>query len=853
MELKNRQNFIKHVAEIISNNHNKDDESESYIFGISGKWGEGKTTFLKELAKELKKREFEDPIWINPWKFATDKISFLRYFIKSLSVYYQPNILKRIRNWINNKNFIEEFYYDESKSRIHPGWLLFVLLILIWIIIVYFYFPQEILYKFLKIKWILTLILIPVILAIVGKLISTQKNSKAISTLDRFEEKLNEVLQNIKDKRVVIFVDDLDRVTPGIAKDTLDNLRTFFDNKKLSFVVTGDHSVLERYLGIELLPNSSVAEQIDEGRRFLKKIFNVYWRLPLPLKIEIDIFINNEIGKRKEFRRIFNEGDLIIFKNYLNLYFEKNFRHIIRFLDTVLFSFKVVDNQISNNDNGKEKEYLQELKDNPLLVIRSLMIQDLCNPLFEEILKNSEILSNLEYAVQKQDNKNIDKILEKFKEKLSIAQLLFIKKFLFEKPRFHNQYGPAVKSIKTFLYFAADASFGDSRGPLPEDFKQYLKKGNSDDVKQSLLLSGGKKLNEALDAFYQLNDEATDLSEKKNIFLTLIKALIDIDADTLPQSKFLEGLQKYDFNYIKSQPVDEKVEFYYAYWQWLDNFKIKQTRSYLNKFNLTLEDINNLNFDNKFGIFASTIIFNRLVAYYDENKSDALHKMSDIFTKLDLKIVTSNFQDISKKLINDFTADINNSDLSEKRLQLLNKYSPTSLENLKENIFQSIQERNQDVWNWAKNNIDKLPFDMEDLQRQIVKALKSVTDFHFLLEIINFANNKILKQNGEFWKVILDQKKDILIENIGQIIDRQDLLSLSPDSVSAKRIFEDLYNKLKKVGQDEKIQYINFLNKNKWIWNQLDNMPKKRELKAMSRTKNQNIKNVLIAMIDSWG
>jgi len=851
MELRSRQNFIKHVAEIIDSNHNKDDDNESYIFGISGKWGEGKTSFLKELAKELKEKGFEDPIWINPWKFAVDKISFLRYFVKSLFIYYQPTRLK-ITSWLNNKNFIDDFYYDESKNKVHLGWLLFVLFILILVTIVYLYLPQEILYKLFKIKWILTLILIPLILAIMGNLISIQRSSKAITTLDRFEEKLNEILQNAKDKKIVIFVDDLDRVTPNIARDTLDNLRTFFENKRLSFVVTGDHTVLERYLGKELLPNSSVAEQIDEGRRFLKKIFNIYWRLPLPLKTEIDTFIDGEIKKRKELRKIFEKKDQVILKSYLSLYFEKNFRHIIRFLDTVLFSFKVINDQIANCGET-EKEYLQELKEKPLLVIRSLMIQDLCNPLFEEILKNSEILSNLEYAVQKQNNANIDKILKEFEEKLSVTQSVFIKKFVFEKPRFHNQYGPDVKSIKTFLYFAADASFGDARGPLQEDFKQYLRQGNSDEVKQSLLLSGKEKLSKVSTGFDQLNTEITDTNEKKNIFLTLAKALIDIDSDTLPQSNFLEELQKYKFDYINSLPVNERLEFYYIYWQWLDKFKIKQTEQYVNKFNLTLEDINNLNFDNKFGVFTSKIIFNRLVTYYDENKSNALYKMNDVFAKLDFKIVTSNFQNISEKIIKDFITDINNTDLSEKKLQLLEKYNPDPLKDLKKRVLESIKNKNQDVWNWAKNNMKKLSLGEDDLEGKIVEALNDVVDFNSFFEVINFANNKISKQNDKFWKIILNQKKDIFIENIGQVIDRQEFMPLSPDNASAKRIFEILYDKLRSTDQSSKIPYINFLNKNKWVWKQLDKMPKRRELKAMSRTKNREIKNALNLMIGSWG
>lgn len=851
MELKNRKNFIRHVAEMINSNHDKDTENESYIFGISGKWGEGKTTFLKDLAKELEGKGFKKPIEINPWKFATDKISFLRYFIKSFSIYYSPDKKEKIKNWLLDRNFLEDFYFDKSKNKIHWGWLFSIFIMLAVLTVVFVFLPQSISDKILSIKWILTILFIPIILGLAGKIISVQRSSKRISTLDEFEEKLNKIINSISLKKIIVFVDDLDRVTPGVARDTLDNLRTFFGNKKLSFVVTGDHTVLERYLGNELLPRSTSAEQIDEGRRFLKKIFNVYWRLPLPLKSELNDFINGEISKRETLNEIFKNGDLDVLKKYLGLYFEGNFRHIIRFLDTAIFSFKIIDDQINNADKDEGK-YLKELKDKPLLVVRSLMIQDLCNPLFEEILKNSEILSNLEYAVQKKDTSNIDKILARFEDKLSIAQSVFIKKFLFEQPRFHNEYGPDVKSIKTFLYLAADASFGDARGPLQEDFKQYLKQGNPDEIKQSLLLSGEERLTEALEGFSQLNSEVTENKEKYNLFLTLINALVNMDSDALPQNKFLTGLQSIDIEFINQMPVNERVEFYHLYWQWLDKFDLNQTSQYKDKFTLTLDDINNLNFDNKIGPFTSLIIFNRLIEYYDENKADALNKMITIFEKLDIKTITNNFQELSKKLLNDFIADINNTDLSEKKLQLFEKYQQDAIQSLSNAVLENIKIKNQNVWNWAENNLDRLPFERKDIEIPIIKATEEDSDFNSLIETINFANNKISDLSDKFWKTILTKKKDILVDNIEQIANRQELLPLSPDNASARNIFEILYERAKNADQGDKIPYINLLNKDKWLWNQLSSMPKKRELKAMSRTKNQEVKNALDTIIASW-
>src|SRR5258706_16005513 len=55
--LKSRDVFAKQIADTIKRNtveQNSKEKKESFILGISGKWGEGKTTLLTKLAKKLR-------------------------------------------------------------------------------------------------------------------------------------------------------------------------------------------------------------------------------------------------------------------------------------------------------------------------------------------------------------------------------------------------------------------------------------------------------------------------------------------------------------------------------------------------------------------------------------------------------------------------------------------------------------------------------------------------------------------------------------------------------------------------------------------------------------------------------
>jgi predicted KAP-like P-loop ATPase len=81
--MKSRKHFVKQVATTIATSHEKAD-NESFIFGISGKWGEGKTTFLRQLEDELNNKNFK-VVWFNPWKYAKSAATLHRKFIELIN------------------------------------------------------------------------------------------------------------------------------------------------------------------------------------------------------------------------------------------------------------------------------------------------------------------------------------------------------------------------------------------------------------------------------------------------------------------------------------------------------------------------------------------------------------------------------------------------------------------------------------------------------------------------------------------------------------------------------------------------------------------------------------------------
>lgn len=858
-ELKSRDKFARQVAETIKSNHEK--WSESFIFGISGKWGEGKTEFLKKLEK-IMENDFKI-IDINPWKFASDRVSFLRSFILKMP---KPNysIFQKIRRWINNEKSEDRMYFDISSTSIHKGWATFSFLLLVTVLLIAFFNP-ELVDKFIttKTKWVITVLLVPFIVWIISNMLSSQKSSKSAETLDKFSDLLNVRLDNYKDKRgILVFVDDLDRVSPATARDVLDNLRTFFDNKRISFVVTGDHSVLERFLGKELLPDSSTQEQMEEGRRFLKKIFNVYWRLPLPIDSEINSFLDSIfIDKKSALEYIFkNSADQDILKSYLRKYFDKNFRHIIRFLDSIIFTFDVIKN-LTLNESGNEDEsrYYQELCDNPLLVIRILMIQELCAPLFEVIIGDFELLSSLEYSADKNESSEITRMInDKFKENgLTPSQKRFIENFLFESPKFYENTILTVSDIRPFIYLAADAGFGDSRGPSAEDFSAIFQGENPQQIKQALIASGEVKLKNGATKFIEVINSSTDLNKKKNLIIALFNVLSnDLREYKYINQVFFEKIYNTDFSFIRQLAIDVRAELYKTFWKWLDLFE-EVGEDYKKIFiyhhpdeirGVVIKD------EGELGYFGSYIISYWFAEYYKQNQNDALNIFKEKYPQLNSKGIQNGlseiFEDMSVSIIND-----SNDDYRKMRFDLIYNYAPQeALESLKDRIKQEIIKLNHNIWGFLSSRLANIKgFELEYFENTLVDIAKNVTqnDFTSITRALDYSSNKLKNNINEFWDALLLINFKVFVDNIGSIIDAPSYVNIAPDSENAKKIFLEIMSRIKDFDEQGKINVLPYLNKQKWVWSNLDKIDF-RSFKGLTGHTNQTIKDLASQVVISW-
>ncbi|CQR26010.1 NTPase protein [Streptococcus varani] len=206
---------------------------------VQGDWGSGKTSIMKQvnsaLGKDIK------TIFFNTWQYSQFNmseelgLSFIIEFIEKLE--QRGNSANRKKRW----NFL--------------SW--------------------DLLSKGIK------YIDLPVIN---GEKISEDISSyfeylsNRNKTIKEFKKEFNDIINNTRGKhdRIVIFIDDLDRLVPERAIELLEILKLFFDCERCVFVLAIDYDVVVR--GVK----SKYGEDFDrdKGRAFFDKIIQVPFTVP---------------------------------------------------------------------------------------------------------------------------------------------------------------------------------------------------------------------------------------------------------------------------------------------------------------------------------------------------------------------------------------------------------------------------------------------------------------------------------------------------------------------------------------------------------------------------------------------
>ena len=329
-----RFEFSKRIAETIIQRKTE----ESIVIGIYGDWGEGKTSVLNFIEEHLSKNANIISCKFNPWRFQ-DETQLLVGFFKLLATQLGKSITKRAEK-------IGELFSEYAE------------------------------------------ILIPNIT--VGGIIefntgqSLKKLAEKVAKVDIEEQKkrIEKILEEEK-KRVVIFIDDIDRLDKKEVQAVFKLVKLTGDFSFTSYILAFDEKMVAKVIG-EIYEDGG--EQA--GRNFLEKIIQVPLRLPLAQKdalknfcfeqVKNAIHLNNIHLPEEQARRFVNEFTTNILARLSTP------RIAVRYGNALAFALPLLNKEINIADLmliEAVKIFYPDLyifiRDNPSYFVQSFSIIDL--------------------------------------------------------------------------------------------------------------------------------------------------------------------------------------------------------------------------------------------------------------------------------------------------------------------------------------------------------------------------------------------------------------------------------------------------------------------------------------------
>ena len=342
----NRANFAKNLATNIQNYFNRNEINNCLTIGLMGEWGSGKTSLLNMTEHYLKDSDIKI-IKFNPWLYSTYHQLVEQFFDELIKEFTNSkdnslmNILKRYKFKVNELELLKKIAVSAS-----------------------------LLYD--------------------SKAGTSLENilpySSEEENLASLKEKIDEQFVN---QKVVCIIDDLDRLSRDEIAEMFKLIKIMADFKNMVYLVAFDKDFVADALKIDY-----------GGERYIEKIINVPLKVPSIDYSEIkEILIKNfkrisrEYGENLDFGRLnrfLDFGTDQYSKKCGILYFFKNMRDIIRFINILEFNLELVKEEVNFVD---------------FIVITA--IQVFYSEVYDKIKVNEFLLINYHYNVFDNINKDI--------------------------------------------------------------------------------------------------------------------------------------------------------------------------------------------------------------------------------------------------------------------------------------------------------------------------------------------------------------------------------------------------------------------------------------------------------------
>lgn len=383
------------------------------VFGIHGKWGVGKSTFMDLIKFKLYNCNDYYTLEINPWEYANE-YNFISVFLAEL--------FRTIKNDLDYEqegkedsvlNFFKTICKPLKLSSNFSG------------------IKAE--YDFSKLTF------------------NSQKDlvEKYITENYQLKETIHKILdyEIFDSKKIVIFIDDLDRCPEDKVLEVIESIKLILNSKNCIFFLGCDKEYLESALSVKykdfisFMENSSIEKNIVFKKfadEYLEKIIQIPFYIPSLNEEAVKSYIGNLLNSSND-DEMNNEDNLLEenfydkFKQLINtdllskLFIEINFnprrmKRIlnITFLNYLFIQFKNLNNSLKKNDVDL-LILLGLIRDGyPIYYKTKLLSEIMCKRTFQKMFTYYKSNSTSEESNLSEDDKKVLGLFKIFFELLGI-------------------------------------------------------------------------------------------------------------------------------------------------------------------------------------------------------------------------------------------------------------------------------------------------------------------------------------------------------------------------------------------------------------------------------------------------
>lgn len=348
-----------------------------FTIGLFGKWGVGKTSICLLIKRYLSKKI---PVfYFDAWKYEKD--SFRRQFLIELdndifkgrldfrSKLNQSLTFPKATNWKNNILMVLKELRIKSLG-------VFLLIFLFLIGLKYLVIPYTVKEIGLSdlLKRLVDFGIIGNVLSFILQSFRQYQYSVQVPRVDSaewFEYYYNEAIRKTKKNKLLIIIDNIDRLGKEKAIGLLSDIRTFLVKEKVSnksnksiFLIPCDNEAISSYLK-KVYNNNE-----EESEEFLRKFFNASFKIPKLIKLELDKYIEEKLNETN----IPQLKDNRIVSFVAMMAFRDNPREIVQFINSLVFYFTLA-----------EKRNLSTVVENPQFLAKILVIRQKWPQFYSEV------------------------------------------------------------------------------------------------------------------------------------------------------------------------------------------------------------------------------------------------------------------------------------------------------------------------------------------------------------------------------------------------------------------------------------------------------------------------------------